>query len=109
MAGKHTTGQAALELGAASGRRRRGAVERQALSDLRTLRQLEAMPPGTGALEQTYLLLAGEIDQAHRELDRYAVVAAVRELLRVREALSPVAMGGDSASIEELLAGLPVS
>lgn len=67
------------------------------------------MPPGTGAIQQTYQLLAGEIDQAHRELDRYAVVAAARELLRVREALSPVAVADAGETIESLLGSLPVS
>lgn len=109
MASKRpAAGQGALDLGAPP-RHKAGAVERQANADLRTLREREELLDGGKALEQAYKLLAATIDDAHRDGDRYAVINAVRELLRVREALVPVARESGAQSVEDYLASLNVA
>lgn len=84
-----TAGQLTLEAGA--GRRRKGGVERAAEADLRELRKAESIPPGMGALEAAYRLVAREVDRTEAEGDRWGKLNAARELRATRERLGIVA------------------
>lgn len=104
MTRKKTNGQQRLPAVPAGGRRSQGTVERHASSDVRALKALEVLPPGTDALQSIYRALGRTFDEAIADNDRYGRINTAREMLRVREALSPIAVAAGGMSIEEMLA-----
>lgn len=103
--GKRTTnGQQRLP--GAAVRRKIGATERYAGSDVRRLRELELVPPGMEALEKVYRELGRTFDEAVDQVDTYARINTARELLRVRQALAPMIADTAGMTIEDMLAEL---
>ena len=87
-----------------SATRRRGVVERAAATDLSRLREVGAIPDGSGALEATYRRLAAAVDRANRDEENYHLVNAARELRQTRERLGSTTSPAEDDALEDLLA-----
>lgn len=93
-----------------SERYRPGTIERNAAADITALATV--LPAGTTALQSAYKTLARELDRAEKERDRYGKIYAAREMLKIRQSLTP--MTGDDAedapqTVDEFIAGLPAA
>lgn len=104
MARKSTNGQ--QKLTGTAVRRKVGATERYAGTDVRRLRELELVPPGMEALEKVYRDLGRTFDEALADDDRYGRINTAREMLRVRQALAPMVADAGGLTIEDMLAEL---
>ena len=81
-----------------------GTVERAAASDLRALRDLDLLGPGSDALAAAYRRAAREVDRAERRRDAWAGFAAIRELRSTRLELAPMSANIADDDLDNVLA-----
>lgn len=95
-----------------SSRYRPGTIEKHAAREMTDARSAGVLSESTRSLQAAYTTLARELDRAEREGDRYGKIYTVREMLKVRQALTPSLVGdGEEGpqTVEEFVAGLPAA
>jgi hypothetical protein len=109
MTGKQIPGQIGLRGLRGKSGTTQGTIERNAARDLRELEKLDAIPPGMEAIKSAIRQVARQLDAAAREDDRYSVITASSQLLKLRLALTPGAIHEHDDGIERLIAALPAT